>query len=297
MITVTRALKVVEGDNKGRFPFCNCLYIDDDVKAIIDTGCGEGVLKSERINPEKVILSHYHLDHIRDTASLSLPVFCHPADILPAENEEALLYYTGFSELMNHEAQHILKFLQYRPVEITGSFSHGDVLDFGRTKLQVIHTPGHSPGHCCFYEEKEGVLFSADIDLTSFGPWYGHNSAEIDAFEDSIRLVMQINPAVIISSHKEVLREGIPQALQAYLDKIRERDDALLECLAKPATLEELVDMKFMYGKHPDPVPLFRHFERKIVKKHLDRLYTRGQVQLAGEHYRRVEKRHKFFTA
>lgn len=297
MITVTRELKVLEGDNKGRFPFCNCLYIDDDVKAIIDTGCGGRVLKSERINPERVILSHYHLDHIRDTASLSLPVFCHPADILPAENEQALLDYTGFSELREHEAEQILQFLQYRPVQVAGSFSHGDVLDFGRTKLHVIHTPGHSPGHCCFYAEKQGILFSADIDMTSFGPWYGHNSSEIDAFEDSIQMVMQINPGVIISSHKEILTEGIAQALQSYLDKIRERDDTLLDFLATAATLDDLVDMKFMYGKHPDPVHLFRHFERKIVKKHLDRLYTRGQIQLEGEHYRRVEKRHNFFTA
>ena len=29
--------------------------------------------------------------------------------------------------------------------------------------MQVVHTPGHSPGHCCFYEAKRGYLYSGDL--------------------------------------------------------------------------------------------------------------------------------------
>lgn len=39
----------------------------------------------------------------------------------------------------------------------------GDGLDLGGRKLSVVHTPGHSPGHCCFYEEERGYLFSGDL--------------------------------------------------------------------------------------------------------------------------------------
>lgn len=39
----------------------------------------------------------------------------------------------------------------------------GDSIDLGNRQLRVIHTPGHSPGHCCFFEEARGYLFSGDL--------------------------------------------------------------------------------------------------------------------------------------
>ena len=42
------------------------------------------------------------------------------------------------------------------------SLSHGQVLDLPGVSLQVIHTPGHTPGHVCLLDEAEGVLYSGD---------------------------------------------------------------------------------------------------------------------------------------
>ena len=39
----------------------------------------------------------------------------------------------------------------------------GDQIDLGSRTLKVIHTPGHSPGHCCFYEQDRGWLYSGDL--------------------------------------------------------------------------------------------------------------------------------------
>ena len=36
-------------------------------------------------------------------------------------------------------------------------------LDLGGRNIQVVHTPGHSPGHCCFYEPERKYLFSGDL--------------------------------------------------------------------------------------------------------------------------------------
>jgi hydroxyacylglutathione hydrolase len=38
----------------------------------------------------------------------------------------------------------------------------GEVLDLAGLRFRVIHTPGHTPGHCCLWLEEEGVLFSGD---------------------------------------------------------------------------------------------------------------------------------------
>ncbi|WP_343827595.1 MBL fold metallo-hydrolase [Clostridium subterminale] len=38
-----------------------------------------------------------------------------------------------------------------------------DMIEFGGRKLEVLHTPGHSPGHMCFYESQTGYLFTGDL--------------------------------------------------------------------------------------------------------------------------------------
>ena len=296
MIEITREIKVLLGDNKGKFPFSNSLFIDDEARVLVDTGCGSGPEAKRAVQGlDAVIFSHYHLDHTRGAASLERPLYCHPGDIPPLEDRETLLHYTSFGELGEAGARQILEFLQYRPLRVTGSFSDGEELDFGRTRWRVIHTPGHSPGHCCFFEEKEGVLFSADIDLDPFGPWYGHNSCELDAFEASIKKLMALKPRLIISGHSPPLKEGGVPALAKYLMKITKREEMILNYLENPASLDEVTDRRFIYGRHPEPVFLYRHFEKKMIQKHLDRFFTRGEVQVEGDRYRRVKKRQKFF--
>jgi hydroxyacylglutathione hydrolase len=39
----------------------------------------------------------------------------------------------------------------------------GDLLNVGKLCLQVLHTPGHTPGHVCFFESAQGVLFDGDV--------------------------------------------------------------------------------------------------------------------------------------
>ena len=39
----------------------------------------------------------------------------------------------------------------------------GDLLNVGKLCLQVLHTPGHTPGHVCFFEPAQGILFDGDV--------------------------------------------------------------------------------------------------------------------------------------
>lgn len=56
----------IEGENKGRYPYSNSVLIDDDVKALIDTGIGRDlatkIAKEKRV--DCIINSHGHEDHI-----------------------------------------------------------------------------------------------------------------------------------------------------------------------------------------------------------------------------------------
>lgn len=61
----------------------------------------------------------------------------------------------------------------------------GDTIDLGGRVLTVLHTPGHSPGHLCFWEESRGYLFSGDLVPFTI-PWASgrwENSAVADLCE------------------------------------------------------------------------------------------------------------------
>ncbi len=45
----------------------------------------------------------------------------------------------------------------------TRMIEDGDVIDLGGRRIEVIHTPGHSPGHMCFWEKEKGYLFTGDL--------------------------------------------------------------------------------------------------------------------------------------
>ncbi len=111
----------------------------------------EEQVKALGLQVDKILLTHSHWDHIGDVArlkkTLKAPVWVHAAD---APNVEA----PGSDRLP-----------LYFPIEgVTpdGNLTDGQMLNVGDIQIQVIHTPGHTPGSVCFYLPKEGILISGD---------------------------------------------------------------------------------------------------------------------------------------
>ncbi len=100
---------------------------------------------------EKILLTHSHWDHFADAAALKgkiqAPLYVH---ILDAKNLE----HPG--------SDGIPLFVPITPVSPDHYLNDGDIVEVGDLLLQVIHTPGHSPGSVCFYEKNEKVLLSGD---------------------------------------------------------------------------------------------------------------------------------------
>lgn len=276
----------IPGLKGARYPFCNSLYIDDEKKAIIDPASDESrlMLLAAKKRIDVIINSHYHEDHIAFNYLFPEADLHVHEDAVPCfQSYRSFLDCCG---LLNsgHRREWDELFLQrfhFQERAPAVAFRDGDSLFFGRTKMTVIHTPGHTIGHCSFYFPGEGVLFLGDYDLTRFGPWYGDRVSNIDQTIQSMRRLLKIPAQTYITSHNMgVLKGDITGLVEDYLDVIDRRERKLLEFLEKPRTLDEIVNRWIVFKKEWQPRYFFEFAERGMIGKHLERLMKKGRVKM-----------------
>ena len=124
--------------------------------AVVDVPEGIGDTLVERIEElglelQMILLTHSHWDHIADAAYLKkkmgAPLYVHELD---QEN------------VLKPGADHLPMMMGIDPVKPDHFLNDGDRLMLGDLILEVIHTPGHSPGGVCFYLEKQKTLLAGD---------------------------------------------------------------------------------------------------------------------------------------
>ncbi|MGZ3592496.1 MAG: MBL fold metallo-hydrolase [Syntrophales bacterium] len=277
-------LVFIPGMGGGRYPFCNSLYIDDEKKAIIDPASNESFLqKLAGDNKVDIIInSHYHEDHIAFNYLFpEAELYVHGSISACFKSYNSFLDYCGLLD-SPYKAEWDDLFLNRFHLEEripSVEFKDGDLLIFGETKIRVIHTPGHTAGHCSFHFPDQGILFMGDLDLSRFGPWYGDRVSDIDQTIQSMRRLLEIPADIYITSHEAgIIRGDITEQVETYLDVIAQREKRILEFLEKPRTLTEIIERWFIYKRELQPRYFFEFAERGMIIKHLERLIRSGNI-------------------
>ncbi len=174
-------IHVIRGKFAGEFGFiASYLIISDGEALIIDPGTagdpGDNVVKALKdfgLNHKSdlvgIVCTHGHPDHAggagRLRKSTGAPIMIHSGDAELLRNPSSFLN----ERLLMDRAQRLsMKFnkgplrVNYRGIEPDSFLSNGQQIQVGKFSLRVIHTGGHSAGHCVFYESTEKMLFSGD---------------------------------------------------------------------------------------------------------------------------------------
>ena len=135
----------------------NCYVVSNGNRAfVIDPGMGaheavSQLVQEQGLTVEAVVLTHGHIDHIRDAAAFGLETFIHPADAF------MLLRGEGVSE----QARQLYDASAMPPIDNPTHIEDGQTLTVAGVELRVVHAPGHSPG--CVMLVADGVVFSGDV--------------------------------------------------------------------------------------------------------------------------------------
>lgn len=192
---------------------------------LIDTGLGIENIYDEVIKltdkPVAAVATHIHWDHIGGHKYFP-DFYAHEAELdwlnggFPLSLDtikEMVLDRCDPPDGFNVERYELF---QGTPTRL---LSDGDVIDLGGRRVEVLHTPGHSPGHLCFWEPATGYLFTGDLVYKDVLFAY-YPSTDPEAYLASLEKVAALPVGKVFPAHHSL--DIQPEILDRMRDALRQ---------------------------------------------------------------------------
>ncbi|MBN1765627.1 MAG: MBL fold metallo-hydrolase [Sedimentisphaerales bacterium] len=166
-------------------------------------------IQDNALLPEKIILTHGHCDHIAGIMTVkekfkSLPVSIGQADAEMILNPQLNLSLMTGDPFTIEPADNLLR--------------EGDLVELGDLTLEVLETPGHSPGCISFYCRREGIVFSGDTLFAGSIGRYDFPGSSLKSLLDSIRNKLLVLPEEtrVLAGHGPQTTIGIEKKMNTF---------------------------------------------------------------------------------
>jgi glyoxylase-like metal-dependent hydrolase (beta-lactamase superfamily II) len=256
---------------------------------VLEAGLAEQGVKWSDVRT--LLLTHYHPDHIGLSWKIlkltGARLVMHRADVEYLEELARVNGVPCFAEAMriagvpaelSMEIESALRgnrpaFRTHHPDQ---TLEGGETLAVRGGTLEVIWTPGHTPGHVCLYSPRDRTLISGDHVLQKITPniaWHPREDM-LAKFLASLDLLLPYEIDVVIPSHGTRF-ENHRAVICGIADHHEERCDAILENIARePMTAHELV-LKLWRRKLS---AFHHHFAVFEILAHLEYMSRRGKI-------------------
>ncbi len=203
---------------------------------------------------EKILLTHGHLDHTSNLKQIK------------SELEPEIIAHIKAKPPLEQRG---------RAEQIDQWIEEEKSLESELGKIQILHTPGHSPGHISLYLESLGVLFTGDLVVGEGTSLVGPPEGDMQEYLNSLERVKKLELKIILPGHGPIITEPY-QHLNNLIEHRQLREVQILKLLQQaPLTAQELVEKIYVGMIHPA-----LHRAAKItVLGHLSKLEQEGKVK------------------
>ncbi len=295
---------VIRGD--GRNLLIDTGFRQDPCRQALQAGLTELGVRREDTD---ILLTHLHSDHsglgpefVGDEREIFIGELELPWMLTDSRNElwkrgDKAFQLAGFPAKTLFEANRsnparsmapAPDFHRYHPVK------DGEVLEIGGYRLKAVHTPGHTPGHLCFWMEEQGVMITGDHVLFDITPnittWVGIPDS-LGNYLESLKAMNRYDVNLALPAHRESgeLKSRIQRLLCHHEHRL---DEALSAVKNNPGLSAVEIGGKMTWKIRADSWETFPQTQKWFAvgecMSHLDHLMALGEIrrEVSGEVYR-----------